>query len=117
MPRVSPYRIELTCAEREELEARARRYTSPYRDVVRAKLVLLGLAVPGGLGPPVQPGPHLAGRIRPPDGCHRLVSGEPRGCGESPVPGRDKPCDSCILLPAGGRRDRVGSRASVLGCS
>ena len=41
MPRASPYRIELTRAEREELEARARRYTSPYRDVVRAKLVLL----------------------------------------------------------------------------
>jgi transposase len=41
MPRVSPYRIELTRAEREELEARARRYTTPYRDVVRAKLVLL----------------------------------------------------------------------------
>src|SRR3989475_3924244 len=41
MPRVSPYRIELTRAEQEELEARARRYTSPYRDVVRAKLVLL----------------------------------------------------------------------------
>jgi transposase len=41
MPRVSPYRIELTRAEREELEERARRYTSPYRDVVRAKLVLL----------------------------------------------------------------------------
>src|SRR6266852_2950239 len=41
MPRVIPYRIELTRTEREELEARARRYTSPYRDVVRAKLVLL----------------------------------------------------------------------------
>src|SRR3970040_1575533 len=41
MPRVSPYRIELTRAERDELEARARRYTSSYRDVVRAKLVLL----------------------------------------------------------------------------
>src|SRR5918996_1722034 len=41
MPRVSPYRIELTRTEREELEARARQYTSPYRDVVRAKLVLL----------------------------------------------------------------------------
>jgi len=41
MPRVSPYRIELTSAEREELEVRARRYTSPYRDVIRAKLVLL----------------------------------------------------------------------------
>src|SRR5204863_3084285 len=41
MPRVSPYRIELTRAERGELEERARQYTSPYRDVVRAKLVLL----------------------------------------------------------------------------
>jgi transposase len=41
MPRVSPYRIDLTSAEQEELEARARRYTSPYRVVVRAKLVLL----------------------------------------------------------------------------
>jgi hypothetical protein len=40
MPRTSPYRIELTAAEREALEARARRYTAPYRDVVRAKLVL-----------------------------------------------------------------------------
>jgi transposase len=38
---VSPYRIELTREERQELVARARRYTSPYRDVVRAKLVLL----------------------------------------------------------------------------
>ena len=41
MPRVSPYQIELTRAEREELEARARRYTASYREVVRAKLVLL----------------------------------------------------------------------------
>ena len=38
---MSPYRIELTPPEREELEARARRYTSPYREVIRAKLVLL----------------------------------------------------------------------------
>jgi transposase len=41
MPRVSPYRIELTHAEREALEARARRYTSPYREVIRAKMILL----------------------------------------------------------------------------
>jgi transposase len=38
---VSPYRIELTPAERKELEARAARYTSSYRDVVRAKIILL----------------------------------------------------------------------------
>jgi len=41
MPRKSPYVIDLTKAERTELEARSRDYTSPYRDVVRAKIVLL----------------------------------------------------------------------------
>jgi hypothetical protein len=40
MPRTSPYRLSLTDAERTELEARARRYTSPYSEVVRAKIVL-----------------------------------------------------------------------------
>jgi transposase len=33
--------LELSEAERRELESRARRYTLPYRDVVRAKIVLL----------------------------------------------------------------------------
>jgi hypothetical protein len=41
MPRTSPYVVELTGAERDELSARARRYTSPYREVIRAKIVLL----------------------------------------------------------------------------
>jgi transposase len=41
MPRHSPFRIHLTREERRELEGRARKYTSPYRDVIRAKLVLL----------------------------------------------------------------------------
>jgi hypothetical protein len=41
VPRHSPFRIELSRDERRELEARARQYTSPYRDVIRAKLVLL----------------------------------------------------------------------------
>ena len=41
MPRHSPYVIRLTRKERRALEARARTYTSPYRDVMRAKLVLL----------------------------------------------------------------------------
>ena len=31
----------LTAGERRELEARASRYTSPYREVIRAKIVLL----------------------------------------------------------------------------
>ena len=40
MPRRSPFVIELTKGERAELEARANEYTSPYRDVMRAKIVL-----------------------------------------------------------------------------
>lgn len=41
MPRRSPFGIELTQGEREELESRGRKYTSPYCDVIRAKIVLL----------------------------------------------------------------------------
>ena len=40
MPRTSPYGIELSDDEREYLEVIARRYTSPYREVVRARIVL-----------------------------------------------------------------------------
>lgn len=41
MPRQSPFSIELTSAERSSLERISRRYTAPYRDVVRARIVLL----------------------------------------------------------------------------
>jgi transposase len=41
MPRKSPFSVSLTAGQRRELEARARRYTLPYRDVVRAKIVLM----------------------------------------------------------------------------
>ena len=44
MPRTSPYRIELSDDERECLEASARRYTSPYRELVRARIVLYAAA-------------------------------------------------------------------------
>lgn len=40
MPRRSPYRIELGRAEKAKLQAMARKYTSPYRDVIRARIVL-----------------------------------------------------------------------------
>lgn len=40
MPRSSPYVIELSETERHELERVAARYSSPYRDVMRAKIVL-----------------------------------------------------------------------------
>jgi Homeodomain-like domain len=40
MPRTRLFRIVLDPDERLQLEALARRYTSPYRDVVRAKIIL-----------------------------------------------------------------------------
>lgn len=41
MPRSSPFAIVLTPEERRILEARARKYTLPYREVFRASVVLL----------------------------------------------------------------------------
>ena len=41
MPRWSPYSIALTDEELQLLDDTARMYTSPYCDVVRAKIVLL----------------------------------------------------------------------------
>ena len=41
MPRQSPYVIHLSDAEKSELESQARKYTSPYYSVIRAKMVLL----------------------------------------------------------------------------
>jgi transposase len=44
MPRKSPFVLELTAEQRLVLESRARQYTLPYRDVVRAKIVLMAAA-------------------------------------------------------------------------
>ncbi len=41
MPRSSPYHITLSKAEADELSRRAAKYTLPYFQVVRAKIVLL----------------------------------------------------------------------------
>jgi len=40
MPRISPYEIVLNAEERRELEDTARKYTSPYKEVIRARIVL-----------------------------------------------------------------------------
>ena len=40
MPRKSPYQIRLSKTERATLEAMARKYTSSYREVIRARIVL-----------------------------------------------------------------------------
>ena len=41
MPRMSPFEIVLTDEERKHLGSLARKYTAPYRDVVRAQVILL----------------------------------------------------------------------------
>jgi len=41
VPRSSPFVIQLSPAERKALEVTSRRYTSPYSEVVRAKIVLM----------------------------------------------------------------------------
>ena len=46
MPRTSPFAIRLSRHERDVLESRARKYTLPYRDVFRARIILLAA---GGL--------------------------------------------------------------------
>jgi len=40
VPRRSPFVIELSPAERASLESTSHRYTAPYRDVIRARIVL-----------------------------------------------------------------------------
>jgi transposase len=44
VPRTSPFKIELTPDEKGHLKAITGKYTSPYRDVMRAKVVLLASA-------------------------------------------------------------------------
>lgn len=44
MPRESPYPIALSTHEAEELRRRAAKYTLPYFQVVRAKMILLAAA-------------------------------------------------------------------------
>src|SRR5260370_31145192 len=41
MPRKSPFNVNLSSEERQTLESMARKYTSPYCEVTRAKIILL----------------------------------------------------------------------------
>src|SRR3954466_6486019 len=41
MPRTSPFNVQVSSDERVRLEAMARKYTSPYCEVIRAKIILL----------------------------------------------------------------------------
>lgn len=41
MPRKSPFEIVLTSKERDYLVSLARKYTAPYREVIRAQMILM----------------------------------------------------------------------------
>ena len=41
MPRTSPYTIRLSDVEQVHLESQARKYTSPYYSVLRARIILM----------------------------------------------------------------------------
>jgi Winged helix-turn helix len=41
VPRISPYQVDLSRSEEKELKRRANKYTLPYYQVLRAKMVLL----------------------------------------------------------------------------
>jgi hypothetical protein len=41
LPRTSPFSVVLTSDERQELEIRSGQYTSPYYQVIRARMILL----------------------------------------------------------------------------
>jgi hypothetical protein len=88
LPRRSPFVIALTAAEWRELEARAQRYASPYRDVVRAKIVLLAASDVGndeigtvGYAPPERE--HMAPSLLSRPGQRGQARGEPGRKGSS----------------------------------
>src|SRR5215210_368502 len=105
MPRTSPYQIELTKDERNRLEASVRRYTSAYRDVTRAKIVLLAAK---GL-----PNDEIAARLDTPRQIvskwrKRFYNQRLAGLQEQPRTGRPP-----VFPPGGGRGDQsAGVRAA-----
>ena len=101
MPRQSPYRIVLSPSEQEILDRRARKYTLPYFEVLRAKMILL--AAEG------RPNDEIAaalsvGRDVVSLWRKRFFSQRIGGLVERPRPGRPR------AFPPGGRRAGQGPR-------
>ena len=107
MPRTSPYHIELTDDEHDRLEVTARRYSSPHRDVARAKIVLLAAE---GL-----PNDEIAARLDTP---RQIVSKwrkrfyEQRLAGLLELPRSGRP----PAFPPGGGCDDQGYSMRTAGC-
>ncbi len=101
MPRRSPYTIVLSPHERKILERRARKYTLPYFNVIRAKMILL--AADGWandqIAAAVSVGREVVSLWR-----KRFFEQRLPGLDERPRPGRPR------VFPPGGRRAGQGPR-------
>lgn len=101
MPRNSPYDINLSREEREILESLARKYTLPYFEVLRAKMVLLAAAGRSNdeIAASLSVGRDVVSLWRKRFFYERLA-----GLEERPRPGRPR------VFPPGGRRADQGHR-------
>lgn len=101
MPRKSPYDINLSREEREILESLARKYTLPYFEVLRAKMVLLAAAGRSNdeIAASLSVGRDVVSLWRKRFFYERLA-----GLEERPRPGRPR------VFPPGGRRADQGHR-------
>src|ERR671924_29747 len=93
MPRRSPFDVSLSSEERHSLESIARKYTSPYCDVIRAKIILLA---DEGLGNDV-----IAARLDTP---RQIVSKWRRRFALARLPGLE-------AQPRGGRKARFSPQS------
>src|SRR6516165_7483816 len=94
MPRVSQFDMNLSGEERKSLESMARKYTSPYCDVIRAKIILLA---DEGLSNDV-----IAARLDTP---RQIVSKWRKRFALARLPGLE-------ALPRGGRKARFSPASS-----
>lgn len=102
MPRESPFEIHLTYNERRILEARVRKYTLPYFEVLRARMILLAAE---GLRNDEIAAALSIGRDVVSQWRKRFCQERLPGLDERPRPGRPRD------FPPGGHR--AGARAGV----
>ncbi len=105
MPRSSPYTILLSDEERRALQAQAAKYTAPYFEVLRAKIVLY--AADGlknqAIGPRLDLPRFDKRRLRGLKGCRA------RGAQEEATPARASP--TAAVLPPSHHRGRAAVRS------
>jgi hypothetical protein len=101
MPRQSPYVISLSRAERDVLERRSRKYTLPYFEVLRAKMILLAAEGQGNdeIAAALSVGRDVVSLWR-----KRFFEQRLAGLEERPRPGRPR------VFPPGARRAGPGHR-------